>query len=574
MKAMILSAGLGTRLLPLTKNKPKPLFPLASRPLIDILIRKLQDSDCEAVIINTHHLPDMIDSFVKGQDYNIPVDTAYEPTLLNTGGGIKNVAEFWDDRPFLVINGDIFTDIDFREAYRFHRTHNQPVTMVLHDYEEFNNVWVDSNNHVIGFGHTLPCPPGHFFPEHETDRPAESVDCRLLAYTGIQVMDPLVLGYIPEGTKCSIINVYCEMIHNGIPPKGFMAQNHYWHDIGTMEGYHQAAKEALAREALKKAYPRLDQQPLTLSKLKGDGSDRTWYRVASGESSVVMVDHGPPPNDIRSEADSFFAIGQHLHNKGIPVPRIYGYDRQWGLVALEDLGDTHFQTIISQTQDVDKVLAHYESVIGILVSMAVDGAKDFDPALAYQTAYYDRDLILEREAEYFVSAFVKGFRGIEIDFHNLKEEFERLAQRALNAEHIGFLHRDFQSRNILVRNNKYYLIDFQGGRLGPLQYDLASLLIDPYVELPHDLQETLLTYYVERLSSFVPVDPDRFVEAYRYCAINRNLQILGAFGFLSKVKGKKEFETYIPAAIRSLKRNLQNIEPQACRRLRGVVDEL
>ena len=118
MKAMILAAGLGTRLLPLTEKIPKPLFPVLGRPLIDILIRRLEDMGCTAVIINTHHLAPMIEAFLKTQHYNIPVLTRYEKTILGTGGGIKNVEDFWDDDPFLVVNGDIFTDIDLERVYR------------------------------------------------------------------------------------------------------------------------------------------------------------------------------------------------------------------------------------------------------------------------------------------------------------------------------------------------------------------------------------------------------------------------------------------------------------------------
>ena len=125
-----------------------------------------------------------------------------------------------------------------------------------------------------------------------------------------------------------------------------------------------------------------------------------------------------------------------------------------------------------------------------------------------------------------------------------------------------------------MRDEKYYVIDFQGGRLGPLQYDLASLLIDPYVELPERLQESLLAYYLKRLSDFVSVDPDDFLGAYRYCAINRNLQILGAFSFLSQVKGKTDFETYIPRAISSLKALLHDIGRNVCPRLSKIVQRL
>lgn len=341
-----------------------------------------------------------------------------------------------------------------------------------------------------------------------------------------------------------------------------------------MAGYQGAAREALAREALETLSPVAEPATLAWANLEGDGSDRTWYRVFLGRSSVVLVDHGLPPEGGTCEADAFFAIGRHLHAKGLPVPRLYGYDRPSGMVALEDLGDLHLQTVVRCTKNPAEVVAHYRAVMDILIKMGVEGAKGFDPAYTYQTPRYDRDLIMEREAKYFVTAFLNGYKGLGIGLEKLKEEFELIADTALDTDHIGFIHRDFQSRNILVRGENYYVIDFQGGRLGPLQYDLASLLIDPYVELPRNVQDGLLSDYLTRLSEFVPVDPGRFLRAYQYCAINRNLQILGAFAFLSHEKGKKDFEPYIPAALRSLKQRLQKLEPQVCRQLRRIVEGL
>jgi NDP-sugar pyrophosphorylase family protein len=576
MKAMILAAGLGTRLLPLTKKKPKPLFPILGHPLIDILIRRLKQAGCKAVIINIHHLAREIDNYVKGQDYGIPVYTQYEPTILGTGGGIKNMEDFWDERPFMVVNGDIFSNIDLAEVYEFHLSHEHPVTLALHDCPPFNHVWVDPGDHIVGFGQLEPCPPSRAklaqSAQARGHRPGTTV--RQLAFTGIQCLDPQVLDFIPERTHYSIIDAYREIIRSGRTLKGYIARNHYWHDIGTMAGYQGAAREALARKALETVSPEAEPGTLVWTDLKGDGSDRTWYRVSSGRSSVVLVDHGSPSDNDRCEADSFFSIGQHLHAKGVPVPHIYDYDRPSGVVALEDLGDLHLQTAVRRTQDRAEVVAHYRAVMDILIKMGVEGAKGFDLAHTYQTPSYDRELIIEREAKYFVTAFLNGYKGLEIGFEKLYEEFELIAETALETDHIGFLHRDFQSRNILVRDKKYYVIDFQGGRLGPLQYDLASLLIDPYVELPQNLQDSLLSDYLTRLSEVIPVDPGRFLHAYHYCAINRNLQILGAFAYLSRQKGKKDFEPYIRPALKSLKQRLQNVEPQVCDRLRRIVEGL
>ncbi len=578
MKAMILAAGLGTRLLPLTEKQPKPLFPILDRPLIDILIRWLQNAGCEAIVINTHHLGHMIDQFVKEQAYGIPVVTRREPTILGTGGGIKNVEDFWDDEPFIVVNGDIFTNIELRDVYQFHLNHRPAATLVLHDCPQFNHVWVDPDDHVRGFGHTGPCPPGPpenlIEPSSGRSKQDTGTEFRKLAFTGIQILDPQALRFIPEGTFSSIIHAYCEMIQTGLTLKGFMAEKHYWHDIGSIEGYREATRDGLARKTFGRVFPDAGLDAPVWSRLQGDGSDRTWYRVTRENDSLIVVDHGPPAESGVCEADSFARIGQHLHDRGIPVPLIFAYHRPSGLIALEDLGDLNMQRLVQRTVDPEAVLDHYRKVIDLLITLSLEGAKGFEPEFTYQTPRYDRELILERESRYFVEAFLNNYLGLTVDFQTLESEFETLAKKALEHPYTGLLHRDFQSRNILVKNQNYYFIDFQGARLGPLPYDLASLLIDPYVELSQSLQEGLVKYAMERLADRMPVDEDEFLNAYKYCAINRNLQILGAFAFLSKVKGKKNFEAYIPPALASMKQNLVNVGEDACRQVRRIVEGL
>jgi aminoglycoside/choline kinase family phosphotransferase len=159
-------------------------------------------------------------------------------------------------------------------------------------------------------------------------------------------------------------------------------------------------------------------------------------------------------------------------------------------------------------------------------------------------------------------------------FEDLEDDFVDLAQSAVAFSINGFMHRDMQSRNIMIQNNTFYFIDFQGGRLGPVQYDIASLLIDPYVELPVRIKDRLLEYATEMLASSAGIDPDRFKTGFRYCAITRNLQILGAFGFLSRVKGKTYFEEYIPGAVKTLKHALSTFEKAEFPKLKTVVEAL
>ena len=570
MKALILAAGFGTRLLPFTKNTPKALFPVAGRPLLHIIILSLQNAGCKAVIINTHHLYKKIDSYLMQQKYAIPVITRYEPEILGTGGAIKNVADFWDDNPFMVINSDIFTDIDLKMVYDFHLNHSHPVTLVLHDDPQFNTVSVNKNGFITDFHDSTPLP-SHSVSGSNIYRPGESGK---LTFTGIQVLDPQILELIPDNIFSSSIDIYRQLISENKKVCAFIAKEYQWKDIGSPERYNQVVFEQMATEAFKYAFPSWPDKKIFRTKLKGDGSDRNWYRLISGNRSLVMADHNIRKNQSTSEVDSFVAIGRHLHDKDVPVPEIYLHDTFSGLVFMEDLGDVNLQTLVLNTQKPEEIISYYKSVIGLLGKLSATGAKGFDPVWTYQTSHYNQDLILEKECRYFVDAFLRKYIGMNISFKDLEDEFRTLADKALEFSVNGFMHRDMQSRNIMVKNNRFYFIDFQGGRLGPVQYDLASLLIDPYVELSPWVRNQLLNFSVRTLPSVLNVDPDNFLTCYKYCSITRNLQILGAFAYLSRIKGKRYFEKYIPNAIKILKHNLSALKNREFSKIESIVREI
>jgi len=539
MKALILAAGLGTRLLPHTRKIPKPLFPIGGRPLIDIHIDALQKAGCKAIVVNTHHLSTQIENHIKGNRYDIPVYTRNEPEILGTGGAIKNVEAFWDARPFLVINSDIFSNIDLAAVYRFHRSHPHPATLVLCNWPEINSVCVDADDFIAGF---QPDPLSGRY-RHGT-------------FTGIQVLDPEILQHIPRGVFSSSIDAFRKMMTEGKKIKAYMADHFVWTDIGTPDRYVDTAAQLLAQKTFQKVFEQTSGKTVSTQKLKGDGSDRKWYRLTSEQHAMVMAAHGiqvePPP----SEFDAFVAIGSHLHSRGVSVPQIYLYDRFSGLVFLEDLGETHLQSIISDTTDREAILSRYREIIDLLVMMSISGAVAFNTAWAYQSTEYNQEMILEKECRYFVEAFLNTYCNLDLSFDRFRDEFVSLSEKTLKFAVSGFMHRDFQSRNIMLKENRPYVIDFQGGRLGPVQYDLASLLIDPYVELSESIRKDLAGYCAGKISNLKAIDTDRFLTGYRYCCITRNLQILGAFGYLSRVKDKPSFEKYIPAAIRTLKESL------------------
>ncbi len=573
MKALILAAGFGTRLRPFTENTPKPLFTVAGISLLDTLICNLQQAGCKAIMINTHHLHEKIDAHIAGKQYEIPVTTRHEPEILGTGGAIKNIADFWDDHPFMVINSDIITDIEFEKVYDFHLNHIHPATLVLHDDPEFNTVVVDGNGFIEAFDERPPRNTRIASPGKKSKRFLFE-DTGKLTFTGIQVLNPEVLGLIPDNAYCSIIDVYRTLTEKNRKIRAFVSKKYFWKDMGTPERYRQVVFKKMATKAFKETFLGASSKKITRTKLKGDGSDRDWYRVNHGNRSLVMADHGIKRDDKTSEAEAFVAIGRHLFRTGLPVPEIYLYDTFSGLVFMEDLGDVHLQTVILKTKNPEKIISYYQSVIRLLGRLSLSGKKDFDPAWTCQTPQYDKDLILEKECRYFVDAFLREYLGMDICFQDLEDEFRQLADNSLEFSVNGFMHRDMQSRNIILKNDHFYFIDFQGGRLGPIQYDLASLLIDPYVELPRSVQNILLDFSVKILAPAIKVHPRNFLSCYKYCAITRNLQILGAFGYLSRKKKKTYFEKYIPNAIKTLEVNLSDFKDTEFSGLKSIVKDI
>lgn len=544
MKALILAAGLGTRLLPFTRHTPKPLFTLNGRPVLDLTLERLQRAGCREVVINTHYHPEQIESFLAARSYAMPVRIRHEPEILGTGGAIRNVADFWsEDDWLLVVNSDIVTDIDLARVADFHHTHQSVVTMVMHDFPRFNSVWVNAEDWISGFDESKS-PPG---------------DHRRLAFTGIHVVTRPVLDFLPPAGPAHIIDAYAAMLRAGQGIKALMVRDHYWQDIGTPESYRRTALDHMAPLAFETAFGRRPRTPVVSQLLQGDGSDRRWHRLEADGRTLILADHGICAQpDGRQEADAFVHIGRHLEAKGALVPHIYLCDTFAGLVFLEDLGDRHLQDAVRDLSP-EARQALYRKVIDAWVPMALDGGREFDTAWTWQSTHYDRGVILERECRYFVEAFLNGFLEQKASYDDLAEEFEQLADGALRFGHMGFMHRDLQSRNIMLQDERVRFIDFQGGRLGPLQYDLASLLLDPYVALTPAEQERLLAYAVKVLSRCAALDVQAFLRGYDYCALTRNLQMLGAFGFLSRVKGKRSFEAYMPQAVATLNRRLPEV---------------
>ena len=306
--------------------------------------------------------------------------------------------------------------------------------------------------------------------------------------------------------------------------------------------------------------------------LTPDGSTRRFYQLRCGEQSLIAV--LPPKADLAglAEANAFHRIGSHLHRSGAPTPALHAFDPATGLALCEDLGNLRLHELVID-QGAEQSAALYEQAVRELARMQVRAAAGFDPAWCWDTPRYDRQLMRERESGYFLRACCTNLLGIAFDRDAVEAECERLANEAAAAPADFFLHRDFQSRNLMVHGGRVRFIDFQGGRLGPLAYDLASLLLDPYAALPAGLQDRLTRVYIEALRNEIDYNPEQFQREYLWLALQRNLQILGAFAFLSQVRGKPFFAQYLRPALNSLAGLLAKPEADGYPALRDLTDQ-
>lgn len=224
MKAMILAAGFGTRLRPLTDMKPKALMPVTNKPILARNIEYLFSHDITEIIVNAHHHHQQIVNYLReDSSIGLQIEVKVEPEILGTGGGIKNTEGFWNKEPFFVINSDILTDINLAAVYQVHRTSGALVTLVLHDCEPYNQVQVDEQWNIIDIAKSNT--PGR------------------LAFTGIHVIDPEVLSNIPQGKFSDIIECYRELIRQNKPVRACLVKGHYWRDIGSIQSYLEANRE-------------------------------------------------------------------------------------------------------------------------------------------------------------------------------------------------------------------------------------------------------------------------------------------------------------------------------------------
>ncbi len=295
--------------------------------------------------------------------------------------------------------------------------------------------------------------------------------------------------------------------------------------------------------------------PLKTEVIPPSGSDRRYYRIYYSKGTVMGVF-----NPIAEENLAFTGFTQHFARLGLPVPQLLAHDLQNQVYLLEDLGDTTLFSLLPHQYEPclfdEKIMEFYRKTLDVLPLFQVKAAQGLDFSLCYPRDAFDRNSMMW-DLNYFKYYFLK-LAGIQYDEQKLEEDFKTLCDFLLQADDNYFLYRDFQSRNIMISNDEPHFIDYQGGRKGALQYDIASLLYDAKANIHPEQREELLDYYIQSLGKHIEVDEESFRGHFYGFVFIRIMQAMGAYGFRGFYEKKTLFLQSIPYARRNIRWLLEN----------------
>jgi aminoglycoside/choline kinase family phosphotransferase len=286
------------------------------------------------------------------------------------------------------------------------------------------------------------------------------------------------------------------------------------------------------------------------------GSGRRIIRLSNRQHSAIGVLYG-----VREENVAFVEFSRHFRRYRLPVPEIFAEKLDQGAYLEQDLGDVTLFDFLSQNRSSDavapEVVEVYRKVLGILPRFQIEAGRDLNYKVCYPRGSFDRQSI-SWDLNYFKYYFLR-LAGIPFNEQALEQDFTRLTKFLLTAEHDYFLYRDFQSRNIMLQDRKPFFVDYQGGRRGALQYDVASLLFDAKADLPPALRQQLLDHYIDNLRTHIPLTRNAFMHHYYAFVYVRLMQAFGAYGFRGFYERKAHFLQSVPYALKNLRWLLHNI---------------
>ena len=291
------------------------------------------------------------------------------------------------------------------------------------------------------------------------------------------------------------------------------------------------------------------EEALSIRPLAQSGSYRKYFRISGKEKTAIGV-FSPDKKENRA----FISFTKHFLKKGLNVPILYDQQLKENIYLIEDLGDTTLFSLMEKEKANDsfsnKALSYYREALSQLIRFQTDGGKGLDYSVCFPRVKFDQQSILW-DLNYFKYYFLK-LAKIPFDEQKLEDDFKTFTQFLLSASTNYFMYRDFQSRNILVYNDELYFVDYQGGRKGALQYDVASLLFQAKVNLPPSARDELLNYYLDQANQKSKIKTQKFLRYYYGYVLIRLLQTLGAYGFRGYYENKSHFLLSIPFALKNL----------------------
>ncbi len=292
-----------------------------------------------------------------------------------------------------------------------------------------------------------------------------------------------------------------------------------------------------------------DRHAESISPLPRSGSYREYFRIYSGDFTAIGV-----YNSDRKENEAFLEFTKHFLRQGLNVPAVHAEDLDHNVYLLSDLGDLTLFSYLVDNKDngdfPDPVFNVFEKIVEALPYFQIKGNEGLNYSVCYPRGKFDRQSMLW-DLSYFKYYFLK-LAKIPFDEQMLEDDFSLFTDHLLSENNDFFMYRDFQSSNIMIKDDELYFIDYQGGRKGALQYDLASLLFDAKADIPFGKREHLLDHYIESLKIWYPLEDKKFRDYYYDFALIRLLQAMGAFGFRGFYEKKPQFLKSIPFAIKTM----------------------
>lgn len=285
-------------------------------------------------------------------------------------------------------------------------------------------------------------------------------------------------------------------------------------------------------------------------KLSPSGSRRVYYRL-NGHGSESLI--GVRGTD-RDENNAFITLSSHLRSKGVNVPEVMAVSSDGMCYLQQDMGDTLLYDVLAEARASGQYGASERELLcrtmASLPKIQIEGARGLDASVCYPAERLNARMV-DFDLNYFKYCFLKP-TSVEFNEEKLQDDFDKLRADILAEPADAFMYRDFQARNVMLKDGELCFIDFQGGRLGPIFYDVASFVWQARAAYPKDLREEMLDAYLDAMDRYNTMDRDDFRHRLRVFVLFRMLQVLGAYGFRGRIEKRSHFLESIPFAIRNL----------------------